>query len=350
MEDMFEIARHIEYLLSIHNRVSLPGWGVFVWRCTSASFDRNGFRCLPPSDSLVFENEDKTPDDLLVRSVMRAKSIGPAEAKLFILTELKSLRKSLQANTSVVFGTLGRFAWSETGEPVFTANPNTMQTNSFGLMPVSLTPLALLQSVEKAVAIQQKQEEEPKKADTLYIPINRRFVRSVASIAAAILLLFMISTPVDHTNTVSEYAGLVTTELFSAPESTIVSSGNDEGSVSAPEQPAVEAVPLAIDVTPGRFDAESDLQSASAVLSDDRQEPVYYIIVSSLHSYDAAKQELKKMQRKGCTDDIRILQGAKKSRLYIASFSTLAEAQDYWNQMDKRRYPGVWIYNACRDR
>ena len=84
---MIGIARHIEYLLLHHGRVTLPGIGTFAVNYREARLLPDGSSFLPPVRSVEFHPDECGDDERLLRSVMRSRFIFRDEAARAIADE-----------------------------------------------------------------------------------------------------------------------------------------------------------------------------------------------------------------------------------------------------------------------
>lgn len=82
--------------------------------------------------------------------------------------------------------------------------------SAFGLKKLNICPLGQLHKDENVA----EPKLRSKKRDVVYIPVNKSFVRQLIAAAAIIILLLMISTPMSEMKTTSDYASLVSSELF----------------------------------------------------------------------------------------------------------------------------------------
>lgn len=140
---MLTITRHIEYLLTEHDCVLIPGLGGFLMQDLPARFVSDGNMFYPPSRSIVFNPTLTYNDGLLAASLMRAQQIGYEQASQFIDREIDTLRVLLKrGGDRVTFGNLGAFVLTEDNTLSFEASPDyLLNLNHFGLPAVTLLPV-----------------------------------------------------------------------------------------------------------------------------------------------------------------------------------------------------------------
>ena len=139
---MLAITKHIEYLLTEHDCVLIPGLGGFVMQDLPARFVPDGNMFYPPSRSIVFNPTLTYNDGLLAASLMRARQIGYEQASQFIDREIDTLRALLKREGDrVTFGNIGVFVLTEDNTLSFEASPDyLLNLNYFGLPTVTLLP------------------------------------------------------------------------------------------------------------------------------------------------------------------------------------------------------------------
>jgi hypothetical protein len=62
---MYSITRHIEYLVSRHDCVVVPGWGAFIAQYEPARIDAESGLIVPPSRAISFNQSVMHNDGLL---------------------------------------------------------------------------------------------------------------------------------------------------------------------------------------------------------------------------------------------------------------------------------------------
>ena len=106
---MIGIARHIEYLLLHHGRVTLPGIGTFAVDYREARLLPDDSSFLPPVRRVEFYPDECGDDERLLRSVMRSRFIFRDEAARAIADEADAIRRAVEAGSDYRLGRLGRF-------------------------------------------------------------------------------------------------------------------------------------------------------------------------------------------------------------------------------------------------
>lgn len=327
---MIGIARHIEYLLLHHGRVTLPGIGTFAvdYRETRLLPDDSSF--LPPVRRVEFYPDECGDDERLLRSVMRSRFIFRDEAARAIADEADAIRRAVEAGSDYRLGRLGRFVLHN-GQIDFQVNEtNFVEYPRLGFAPVEVQPLEEPEAEnETAVTV------ENKTPDRIYISFPRRILRAAAVAAAVIVFLLMLSKPINTPDTTVNYAGVLSAELF-GPSSTVQASVD-------------EAVVDTTTLAPNTVSVEAEAaHPATTVTEAGTTANTYYIIVSSLPSKRLAEQQIECFRQQGISCDLHIYETPRKARLYVASFGNFDEARQYLSQLVREQplFENAWIMNA----
>lgn len=327
---MIGIARHIEYLLLHHGRVTLPGIGTFAVDYREARLLPDDSSFLPPVRRVEFYPDECGDDERLLRSVMRSRFIFRDEAARAIADEADAIRRAVEAGSDYRLGRLGRFVLHN-GQIDFQVNEtNFVEYPRLGFAPVEVQPLEEPEAEnETAVTV------EDKTPDRIYISFPRRILRAAAVAAAVIVFLLMLSKPINTPDTTVNYAGVLSAELF-GPSSTVQASVDEA---------VVDTTTLAPDAVSVEAEAA---HPATTVTEAGTTANTYYIIVSSLPSKRLAEQQIECFRQQGISCDLHIYETPRKARLYVASFGNFDEARQYLSQLVREQplFENAWIMNA----
>jgi len=320
---MQNISFHIAYLLTRHECVIVPGLGAFV----VSSFEREKSSrwgiLSPPESFLGFNSEIKHNDGLLSNSIAREKKISFREANLLIEQYVTDVLQSLDEGKQVHIPWVGSL-YSKDNKKLFQQG-KTLSCNAFnyGLTSFSLPCLK---------DIKQKTDSFiPKKnKDVVWIPVSRKFITYTGSIAAALIAMCIIPTPLNNGH--SDPANTQYASLVSFPTHTV----NEEKEAVKAEMPIA---------------AESSLkQEEPETPPSETINPVkeathhYYIIIASLESETSAKKALSEFQSKGF-ENAAILSADGRHRIYTDCFEDKTEAEQFLLQF-RINYPAnvnAWL-------
>ena len=331
---MNNVVRHIEYLLTRHDCVVVPGWGAWIVQSVSAAVIGNAAP-IPPRKWLSFNAALSHNDGMLAHSLMRAEGCSYDEAMAQITAEVSSWRVALQAGQSVEVGHIGSFS-CENGAPLlFKESAHSVVNASLSMLPhITLLPLSEMPQEDADVVVSGwRQVQEPS--------FVRRFFGVVASVAALVAVLLFISTPIDDNYpTQNDYASIVAAELF-APSLPVEAETSEAEPAMASEK---ELLPVAVAATIEVQSDEAEHEAAVDVV------PRYILVVGSLPTYALAEKQVGQFRASGVTAPLHIYDNGGKARLYIAGYDTMAEAQQHLAAVQHDAaspFEGIWI---CRTR
>lgn len=200
---MFSVIEHIEYLVTLHDCVVVPGWGAFIANYSASSYDAEAGMMSRPRRSIGFNASVSHNDGLLAQSLVRREGINYNEAMKFIADSVTTFRQQLAMDCEVSMGRLGYFRRNEGRFIEFVPFYHSDGTDQFfGLNDMEIKDVTTLEqdmalADETAVAIVPKERN-------LFI---RKASRIAASVAVLIGLGVVLTTPMivnrDHQNLAS---------------------------------------------------------------------------------------------------------------------------------------------------
>ncbi|MGL5785559.1 MAG: SPOR domain-containing protein [Bacteroidales bacterium] len=334
---MKKFLAHIEFLLKGQSHVIIPGLGVFICEYKSANIEEDG-TITAPSNEIRFNTQVTHDDNALALSIANLEDISLEEAKNYIRLMVKDLIWTLSIEPEIQLGHIGRL-YIENSEIVFTANNKGVHNlNHFGLKALNLKQIEIIEDEKAAPAPVISESKE-----RIHISINKKTLRYTASVAAAILLFFLFSAPVSQHNRNINYAGIISSEIFSHKqiENTLDTLNfQPESAISA----SVGAIPKSISEVDKSL---TDTQNKEILRKPVSETDKYYIIVNSFPNKNETERYLKDLHNQGFTS-AALLEKGNRSRIYIKSFSAdkRNEAQTELNKLRKTsKFADAWIYN-----
>lgn len=188
------MAKHIETLVWQHECVLVPQFGGFVTQVQSAYLTEGDGVFMPPARTVGFNDKLLGNDGILVRSYMQVHGLQEAEAKRLLQTDILDMREQLLRQGKYGLGRLGELTQDEDGEIHFTPHNSWAAPEFFGLEALDFPVLdepAVAENIPTGPAAAQDVPEH------ITLRINRKALHTVLSVAAAVLLFFMVSTPVN---------------------------------------------------------------------------------------------------------------------------------------------------------
>ena len=333
---MNNLSLHIEYLLTQHDCVVVPGWGALVVQHSHATFEA-GKAIAPPHRWLCFNSLLAHNDALLAHSVMKAEQCTYDEAMSYIGEQVAQWHDTLLQGNNLVLDNIGSFSRQENGAIIFAESVSSIINRSLTLLSTFDMPLLTdILPFEAEDITTETITHEPVK-----IKWYSHVASAVASVAAIIILMLFISTPIDNFQPTNDYAGLVAAELLSKQEAytaiddTISIDTIDEilADATIEEKTEIEEV-----VTPRK---ETAVDVATT-----HETPNYILVIGSLPTRNLAEKQIAEFVEMGITEHINIYESNGRYRLYIDGYNTMQQAQQRLNEVTTQSLvpvDGIWI-------
>lgn len=377
--NMIELSKHIEVLLLENDCVIVPGLGGFIAHYRSSVYKEDTQEYCPPVRTIGFNPQLVMNDGLLVQSYMQAYDTDFPDATRRIEKTVAYLKEELYKKGQFPLGSVGMLYYNMNGGYGFEPCTGGYFTPSlYGLQRFSLATLpeehVLVSSVEPLST--SLQEVSVPSQRTVLKPL-RHWLQTAVAVAAAILLFFVLSVPVENTYMDdANYASLGSTTLFDAIRSQSVTTQVADASVQqevvrklplknhvntlkpvtvktekvgkAPETPAKvekekpvaapKAAPVAVTTTPKK--------ESKPMVQPERKQTAYYIIIASLTTRADAQRELKKFQTEGCANAV-ILESQGKYRIAFDQYRTQADAYGKVQELRKQDvFKNAWVFTS----
>ena len=310
---MFSIIEHIEYLITCHDCVAVPGWGAFIANNNPAHYYQEELSMRRPLRSVGFNSSLTHNDGLLVNSVMRREGMSYEEAMRTIEEAVVSFRQQLAKGAEVSMGRLGYFSRTrKSGEFVPFANDNSCDIY-FGLADLKI------QTVE---CLEQDAEVNKPTGNVLNGRniFTRKATRIAASIAVLIGLSIMLSTPVLTNREGHDYASIA--PEITAPQSQQLSDITVQDGVASQEIEMVE--------------------SNTTFHGIGNQSGKYYMVIATLrnqHEIDAFKKKYSDL-----VPYMKMLSHNGLTCVYIARSDDYNALMGLRNKLPER-LRDIWIYS-----
>jgi cell division septation protein DedD len=137
-----DIANHIEKLLFLHDALTIPSFGAFSARPTTAQADYAGGTVTPPSKTLTFNENITTDDGLLVQDVAKTNSISNEQAHQTVQEFVDGIQEMLNRREIVTLPGIGRLYKNYVHKIQFLPDAANFNAESFGLPPLQFSPIA----------------------------------------------------------------------------------------------------------------------------------------------------------------------------------------------------------------
>ena len=195
---MKELAKHIEILLLENDCVIVPGLGGFIVHNESAYYDSHEQIFYPPKRSIGFNPKLTINDGLLVQFYMQTYHMDFRDANRRIEREVSDLKDQLYKNGCVYLKCIGNLYCNIHNDFEFrTDEPNVMTPSLYSLPHFYMSPLSKVSTSEsKIIEFRPKLSQPSESKKSIQTP---RWITDAVAVAAAILLFFILSVPVENT-------------------------------------------------------------------------------------------------------------------------------------------------------
>jgi nucleoid DNA-binding protein len=323
---MNNINFHIAYLLTKHECVIIPDLGAFVVSSLPALKNKDAGVFYPPSRILGFNPEIRHNDGLLANSLCLEKGISYKEAGLLIKQYTHRINEQLNANQSVEILWLGNLSLSSEHKIIFTpTSHSSCNALNFGLNNFYLP---YLKELEESKIVQEQKHPD----GLILLPVDRRFFRWTGSVAAAVLALLLVSTPLNNSG--NDVFKLQNASLWvSTPVNSLPVVEEEANSFTTNDLPA-----------PNVLDSIETTIDPGSVTNTKR----YYIVISSMPTKVLAEKRLQNIKEE--FPQAAITSEADKHRIYVNGFDNKELAQSFLKKF-KAAHPNhsdAWL--LCQGR
>lgn len=309
-----DIAKHLEVLLLSNDCVAIPDFGGFVAYYVSAHVDEADGTFLPPMRTIGFNPQLKMNDSLLAQSYVEAYDISYPEALRRIEQEVESMKHQMMHDGSCLLEGIGTLTSNDEGNYCFSPGKSGLLTPAiYGLDSFEFTPLAQVSvDVPKSVTrvaepiaekdsdevlpqhdlleIVETEEDEEEHA----ISIKMSWIRSAVAVAAAIILFFLLTTPVANSNFGSQ--------TMSALQNSFIHKLMPKDSNMMPATPvATKKIVAKSDIKKDSMHIVSDTHPQQTLLPVNAEKP-YCLVLASQVKRSNAEEFVRILREKGFKD------------------------------------------------
>lgn len=384
---MKELARHIEVLLLENDCVIVPGLGGFIAHNKAAEFKDSANVFCPPVRTIGFNPQLIINDGLLAQSYMQAYDTDFPDASRKIESVVSQIKDSLYKNGQAELENIGTLYYTMAGVYGFEPYQNAFFSPSlYGLGSFSISPLSELKPV-KETAVEPRimietvpscEEDIKEKAKQRHI--IKRMAEHAVGIAAAVILFFVLSVPVENTYLDnSSYASLGAETMLDAIRSKSMATTsletkdikqnnatNRRNNVNTLRPVAVKSVKVekaepkaSKEVKALPAVAKKEVVKTEAVKAETKgtkevqksnsaQNKGLFVIVSSLQTMQDAEKELAKFKKQGY-EEATILTSDNRYRIALYRYTDKAKAYEKINELRKdEQFKTAWLLNKSK--
>lgn len=317
---MIALDRHLEVLLLDNDCVIVPGLGGFMAHPVPARLDESDGCWLPPMRTLGFNPALRSGGSLLAGSYSAAADISYPDAVRQIEAEVEELHSTLAEQGTYLLGNVGTLALGPEGGIVFEPNEAGVLTPAlYGLGAVKLPTLNAV-----APQIAKKPEEsvaEPPAKAGAQPGSMPAWVYTAISAAAAVLLFFLVSTPVSNSVEDIQLSSMM-------PRATINKAPKQIKAAAKPATTAAKPAPAA----------------TKPVAATAKPAEAYCIVLASHVTQAGAERYVEQLKGEGYAE-AEVLRKGSTVRVVYGNYKNEAEAQSALRQLRGNQVFGQgWIY------
>lgn len=384
---MKELARHIEVLLLENDCVIVPGLGGFIAHNKAAEFKDSANVFCPPVRTIGFNPQLIINDGLLAQSYMQAYDTDFPDASRKIESVVSQIKDSLYKNGQAELENIGTLYYTMAGVYGFEPYQNAFFSPSlYGLGSFSISPLSELKPVKETAVepriiietVPSSEEDIKEKAKQRHI--IKRMAEHAVGIAAAVILFFVLSVPVENTYLDnSSYASLGAETMLDAIRSKSMATTsletkdikqnnatNRRNNVNTLRPVAVKSVKVekaepkaSKEVKALPSVAKKEVIKAESVKAETKstkevqksnssQNKGMFIIVASLPTMQDAEKELAKFKKQGY-EEATILTSDNRYRIALYSYTDKSKAYEKINELRKdEQFKTAWLLNKSK--
>ena len=394
---MKELARHIEVLLLENDCVIVPGLGGFIAHNKAAEFKGSANVFCPPVRTIGFNPQLIINDGLLAQSYMQAYDTDFPDASRKIESVVSQIKDSLYKNGQAELENIGTLYYTMAGVYGFEPYQNAFFSPSlYGLGSFSISPLSELKPVKETIVEPRimietvPSSDEDRKAKAKQRHIIKRMAEHAVGVAAAVILFFVLSVPVENTYLDnSSYASLGAETMLDAIRSKSMATAsletkdikqnnkqNIRNNVNTLRPVAVKSVKVEkaepktskeVKASPTAVKKETiktetvkteavktetvkaETKSTKEVQkSNTVQNKGLFVIVASLQTMQDAEKELAKFKKQGY-NEATILASDNRYRIALYRYTDKSKAYEKINELRKdEQFKTAWLLNKSK--
>ena len=211
---------HIEYLLTRHDCVIVPGIGAFIATETEAFIDLENGIIRPRRRDISFNSSVVTDDGLLTHSIARHESLSYEDARRLATTLIDKISADLNSEGEASLGMVGRLVKDEEGLVSFQPRHSTSLSDILPEIKLEEKAAEYTRTVaedEIGGAGQENFSEEGFRiihvpADRYVFTISKRAVHAAAMLITLLTIGLSLMIPINHDN--EQKASVISIEDF----------------------------------------------------------------------------------------------------------------------------------------
>ena len=342
---VIDIIPHIQYLVSRHDCVILPGWGAFVARHVEAHA-ADGI-LMPPCRVIGFNPDVNHNDAMLATSVARREKIPYDSAAAAVTNAVSRLHELYDTAGILLIPRVGALRKGSDGLTLFEA-----------VAPATSIASCAYDGLPQVELPASQAETEPREEASAPRPTPWSAQRKATGIAAAAAVLIglgiVLSTPITVERTVN-YASMPAPTVTAArsaeipaptiaavtPDPTEASAQEAEPAAAASATQTAESAPTAETASKAIDAPEATVSEASQPAAAAPAATEYYLVVSSHRTAAEARRYIAAHPGEG----LQLLTVGKYCRVYAAKAADYTAATAPTRRQDfAAKHPDAWVF------
>ncbi len=356
--------RHIEFLLSQHECVIVPGLGAFLSHSHSARQDATSGAWLSPSKIYSFNGGLTQSDGLLVGSVARAEKVSHERALMLVADDVADIRRKLTDEHVYTIGRVGVLSLDENNAITFTTAETDSISPLSGWFPqIKIRPYDFVAS---------EKYEHSVDVHGVFKSFGR-FMRVAAAVIILVVIGLAVSTPVSVEN--AQYADLSIHMMKKSSVASMETNATKAGTtiISKIQKKQLSPIKAPSRIQPQTVDNKATrtntrdavFKSKPVVETQQTSKPViskktkaknapstalrmndfdaYCLVIASLTTEDDAYKFIESESRRNPGVAMSVIEQNGRYRIYAATGRTRAQAQAMASTPMLSRYKGAWV-------
>lgn len=194
---------HIEYLLTRHDCVIVPGIGAFIATETDSYVDFERGVIVPRRREISFNGSVVTDDGLLAHSVARRERLSYEDAHRLVASFTEKMRADLRGEGEISVGRIGRLVMDAEGLVAFQPRRSKIREDLFGelrLQPAKAAEVAERPAADVAAVKAPGTRTVLVAADRYVFTVSKRAVHAAAMLIMILTVAVSLIVPINHDN------------------------------------------------------------------------------------------------------------------------------------------------------
>ena len=210
---------HIEYLLSRHDCVIVPGFGAFIATETEAYINYESGVITPRKREISFNSSVVTDDGLLTHSIARLEHLSYEDARRTVANLIERMTAELNDEGETSIGMVGRLMKDSDG--LISFRPRQSTAFSDILPEIKLEEKILQSTLDVSQGLQEDNKAETSDeniriikvpADRYVFTISKRAVHAAAMLITILIIGLSLMIPINYDN--EQKASVISLEEF----------------------------------------------------------------------------------------------------------------------------------------